>query len=174
MGRAVVADALQSTDPVGARAAEQATAWRTDYLVHFRRLVEAGLDSPEAAVDVAKGGLESLHERMRVTREDGEERRLDEWDSPASPGSNAAKDVEGVEVVGNGKPVDELVLPYHGERLRGTGSGAGSRPGPRPGSSSRPSETRSARCSTTRTGCGSRDTRSRCSARVPRWGRCRR
>ena len=121
VGRAVVADALRSTDPVGARAAEQATTWRTDYLVHFRRLVEAGLTSPEAAVDVARGGLDSLHERMRVTREDGEERRLDEWDGPASPGSTAGKDVEGVEVVGNGEPVDELVLPYHGERLRGTG-----------------------------------------------------
>src|SRR4051812_22922618 len=81
VGRAVVADALRPTDPVGAGAAEQATAWRTDYLVHFRRLVEAGLASPDAAVDVAKGGLDSLHERMRVVGEDGEERRLDEWEA---------------------------------------------------------------------------------------------
>ena len=66
VGRAVVADALRSVDPTGARAAEQTTSWRADYLVHFRRLVEAGLDSPDAAVAVARGGLDSLHERMRV------------------------------------------------------------------------------------------------------------
>ena len=66
VGRGVVADALRSTDPTGARAAEQATAWRTDYLVHFRRLVEAGLGSRQAAVSMAQGGLDSLRERMRV------------------------------------------------------------------------------------------------------------
>ena len=68
VGRAVVADALRSSDPTGARAAEQATHWRTDYLVHFRRLVEAGLASPAAAVAVAEDGLRSLHERMQVLR----------------------------------------------------------------------------------------------------------
>ena len=114
MGRSVVADALRPVDPVGASAAEQATAWRTDYLVHFRRLVEAGLVSPQAAIEVARGGLDALHEQMRVLGPDGEERPLDKWE-------NASKDIEGVEVVGNGQPVDELVLPYHGERLRGVG-----------------------------------------------------
>ena len=32
VGRAVVADALRPVDPVGARAAEQETAWRSRYL----------------------------------------------------------------------------------------------------------------------------------------------
>ncbi len=114
MGRSVVADALRPVDQVGARAAEQATAWRTDYLVHFRRLVEAGLASPQAAIDVATGGLDSLHDQMRVVVPDGEERRLDKWEDTSSG-------IEGVEVVGNGAPVEELVLPFHGERLRGVG-----------------------------------------------------
>jgi hypothetical protein len=42
LGRAVVADALRPVDPVGAFGAEQETNWRSGYLVHFRRLVEAG------------------------------------------------------------------------------------------------------------------------------------
>ena len=50
VGRAVVADALRRVDPTGARAAETETNWRAGYLVHFRRLVEAGLASPEAAL----------------------------------------------------------------------------------------------------------------------------
>jgi hypothetical protein len=111
VGRAVVADALRATDPTGARAAEQATGWRTDYLVHFRRLVEAGLGSPDAACAVAKGGLDSLHERMRVLGADGEH-RLEEW-------PDGGREIDAIEVLGRGEPVNELVLPYHGDRLQG-------------------------------------------------------
>lgn len=113
-GREVVADALRPVDPTGARAAEQETAWRTGYLTHFRRAVEAGLESPDAAVSVARGGLDALHDRMRVVGPDGADHRLDQWpDDGAEVGS--------VEVRGEGDPVTELVLPYHGERLRGPG-----------------------------------------------------
>ncbi len=115
----MVADALRAVDPTGARAAGQATAWRSDYLVHARRLVEAGLSSPEAAVTIARDGLDSLAGRMRVL-DDAGEHRLPDWpDLPADrPGSGP---VTGVDVIGNGRPVRELVLPYRGERLRGPG-----------------------------------------------------
>ena len=66
LGRAVVADALRGVDPVGARAAESETGWRRQYLGHFRRLVEAGLGSRDAARRIAADGLTSLHDRMRV------------------------------------------------------------------------------------------------------------
>ena len=46
-GRAVVADALRPVDPVGAAAAARETSWRSGYLTHFRRLVEAGLATTE-------------------------------------------------------------------------------------------------------------------------------
>jgi hypothetical protein len=115
VGRGVVADALRDTDPTGARAASGATGWRTDYLVHFRRLVEAGLVSPDAAVSIARQGLASLHDRMRVLDEAGEEHPLREW--PAGP--RGGDELEQREVVGRGAPVTELVLPYHGDRLRG-------------------------------------------------------
>ncbi|SDS35394.1 hypothetical protein SAMN04488570_1694 [Nocardioides scoriae] len=115
VGRAVVADALRAADPTGARAAEQETAWRTGYLPHFRRLVEAGLASPEAAVGIARDGLDSLHERMRVVDDTGEEQRLASW--PAAAGGA----LRGVEVVGQGEVQPELVLPFHGERLRRSG-----------------------------------------------------
>ncbi len=111
-GREVVADALRAVDPYGARSAAQETAWRTGYLTHFRRAVEAGLDAPGAAVSVARDGLDSVHERMRVVGPDGEDHRLDAW-----PDDGAS--VRSVEVTGAGEPVRELVLPYRGERLRG-------------------------------------------------------
>jgi hypothetical protein len=112
VGRGVVTDALAPVDPTGARAAEQETAWRSGYLLHFRRLVEAGLASPDAALASARAGLDSLHGRMRVLAEDGAEHPLDQW--PAGTGRLATH-----QVVGTGVPQRELVLPYRGHRLRG-------------------------------------------------------
>ena len=111
VGRSVVADALREVDPTGARAAEHETAWRSGYLVHFRRLLEAGLASPEAALAVARHGLDSLHQRMRVVAQDGEV-PLADWPTDARP-------VHPFEVHGTGVALRELVLPYRGQRLRG-------------------------------------------------------
>ena len=81
VGREVVADALRSVDPVGARAAEQETAWRGRYLLHFRRLVEAGLPSPEAWASIADAGLDAVRRRMVVASDDaaGRTRRSGRW-----------------------------------------------------------------------------------------------
>ncbi|HEY5784076.1 MAG TPA: hypothetical protein VIT65_04810 [Microlunatus sp.] len=110
VGRAVVADALRPVDPAGARAAEQETAWRSDYLVHFRRLIEAGLET-HAAVTLARSGLDSLRSRLLV-RADGFETPLADWSSREALPDTA-------EVVGTGEPETELSLPFHGRRLRG-------------------------------------------------------
>ena len=115
VGRAVVADALRQVDPAGALAAEQDTNWRTGYLVHFRRLVEAGLASKDAAVSVARGGLESVHRHMRVVHDGGEEAGLDTLLS-----APAQRFVATVTVPGAGEAENELSLPYHGELLRGS------------------------------------------------------
>lgn len=113
MGRAVVADALRGVDPAGARAAEQETNWRTGYLVHFRRLVEAGLGDREDALRIARDGLASLHSRM-VVRAEGQDVPLEEWtvEKPAKTFGTA-------EVVGRADAECELTLPFHGERLSG-------------------------------------------------------
>lgn len=109
VGRAVVADALRPVDPAGARAAEQETAWRSNYLVHFRRLVEAGVDGD--AVAIARAGLDSLTSRLR-SRQPAGEVALTEWvaadDRPTT-----------TEVVGAGEPETELSLPFRGQRLHG-------------------------------------------------------
>jgi hypothetical protein len=111
LGRAVVADALRPVDPAGALAAEQETNWRAGYLVHFRRLVEAGLASGDAARSIAAAGLASLHERMRVALDDGEV-ALDRWTKPS-------RSLDTVEVQGTGEREEEFSLPFGGTRLRG-------------------------------------------------------
>ena len=111
LGRAVLADALRSTDPAGARSAEHETNWRSGYLVHFRRAVESGLDSRDAALSIAGAGLAGLHDRMRVTDDGGEDLGLGDW----QPTTGLAT----TEVRGDGDVEDELSLPYRGTRLRG-------------------------------------------------------
>jgi hypothetical protein len=114
LGRAVVADALRPVDPAGARAAEQETDWRSGYLTHFRRLVEAGLASKAAALSVAGDGLGALHARLRVSWPDGTETGLDAAVSAPARASFAT-----LRVPGTGQRETELSLPYRGERLRG-------------------------------------------------------
>jgi hypothetical protein len=114
LGRAVVAEALGQVDVDGARSAEQESNWRSGYLAHFRRLIEAGLASRQAAVSVARDGLESLHRRMRVAGPGGAETGLDALVSAPSQGEIAT-----VTVAGTGTAEESLSIPYRGERLRG-------------------------------------------------------
>lgn len=114
LGRGVVADALREVDPVGAAAAERETNWRQDYLTHFRRLVEAGLlRDGEAAVDIARAGLESLHARMRATGPGGEVPLVAVFEQPVDVPFETAT------VRGTQAPARELTLPLHGRRIGG-------------------------------------------------------
>ena len=123
LGRAVVADALRPVDATGALAAAQETGWRSGYLPHFHRLVVAGLASPEAAVRIARAGLDSLHERMRAVYETGEEQPLAGW---LDAGTGAAPAT--TEVAGTADPEPELTLPYRGRRLAGDDAPVPGRP----------------------------------------------
>ncbi len=114
LGRAVVADALRRVDPAGALEADREANWRTGYLAHFRRLIEAGLPSRQAAVSVARDGLASLHQRMRVTGRDGPEAGLDTLVS-----AMARHALTAVEVAGDGMAERALSVPYRGDRLSG-------------------------------------------------------
>jgi hypothetical protein len=113
LGRAVVADALRRVDEVGASSVERETNWRSGYLAHFRRLVEAGLLSRSAALTIASDGLSSLHTRMRVAA-DGGETDLQSW-FDAAP----RRELRDVTVTGTGSPDRRVGLPYRGELLVG-------------------------------------------------------
>jgi hypothetical protein len=114
LGRAVVADALRPVDPAGALGAEHETNWRSGYLVHFRRLIEAGLASKQAWLQIARGGLDSLHAQMHVAAPGGDEAGLGSLlTAPARHRFVTAA------VHGSGEAESEFALPYHGERLRG-------------------------------------------------------
>lgn len=111
-GRAVVADALRAVDPIGAGGAARETNWRQGYLPHFRRLVEAGLPTPEAARTIASEGLASLHDRMRWVGSDGDLPLSAAFEhQPARLGSET--------ILGEGVADRTLTIAYAGERLSG-------------------------------------------------------
>jgi hypothetical protein len=113
VGQAVVAAALRPVDPAGAQAVERETAWRSQYLVHFRRQVEVGLDSPADWLAMAAAGLASINDRMTVLRHGTEvtARTLLTDDPDRRLGT--------AEVRGTGAPAERLVIPYRGRSLSG-------------------------------------------------------
>ena len=113
LGRSVVADALRAVDPAGAEAVARESDWRRGYLASFRRLIEAGLPSSDAAVSVAQAGLASLHQRMRCVLGDGTEAELSTVTSAPAAGPAPAT----VTVSGHGEAERALAIPYRGERL---------------------------------------------------------
>ncbi len=120
VGREVVAAALRAVDPAGALGVEQETAWRSGYVVHFRRLVEAGLATPEAWVRIARDGLDAVHQRM-VVADDGDGPDTAAADRPLASLLDAAptRVLHTEEVRGEGAAATELVVPYRGRELRG-------------------------------------------------------
>ncbi len=114
-GRAVVAEALEGADPVGARAARAETAWRSGYLPHFRRLVEAGIGTPVTARVIAASGVAVVADGMRwADPATGEEVALASY-AHAGPGPLVPTET----VVGKAEPVREFGLPVRGEVLSG-------------------------------------------------------
>jgi hypothetical protein len=113
-GRAVIADALRGTDPAGALGAEHETNWRSGYLTHFRRVIEAGLPTRNDALTIAADGLASLRTRMRSVRPGGEEADLDDLLS-----RKPDRTLGTATIAGSGERETELTLPYRGERLSG-------------------------------------------------------
>ena len=109
--RTVLADALRKADPVGARAVEHETAWRRNYLDHFRRAVEAGIGEAPAAHVIAADGLRSAHAAMRF-----DDRPLSE----AVEGTPLSQAFHATTTRGTADAETELTLPLRGERLRGS------------------------------------------------------
>lgn len=109
--RTILSDALRKADPVGARAVENETNWRRNYLTHFRRAVEAGIGEAPAAHSIATLGLCSAHELMRF-----DDVPLDE----AIGGTPLTQAFNTQTIVGAAEPETELSIPYRGQRLTGS------------------------------------------------------
>ena len=112
-GKAVVADAVRPVDPELAAKVEAERSWRTGYLDHVVAMTAAGARNGEAALTVARSGLESAQSRMRFAR-DGEELPLVEAMRVPPPGQLGTTLVRG-----RGERSRGLAVPYRGQLLEG-------------------------------------------------------
>ncbi len=112
-GRAVFADAARATDPELAVRIEGISNWRKGYLPPARELVESGLVAPGGSVAMSRDAMASLYQRFTFTRDGKTTDLVTAMAEHRDPGFDTA------EVVGTGRAVTELVIPYHGRQLAG-------------------------------------------------------
>lgn len=110
-GKAILTDALQNVDAIGADAAFAETAWRQGYVPHFKRLVQAGARDADAARTIAAQGLAATHSRLTM--------RTPHDETPLGQFTETGCRFDTATIAGAGTPERELSIPYRGERLRG-------------------------------------------------------
>ena len=112
--KAVLSAALAEVAPEAAAAVEVESAWRSNYHRHFVAAAQAGVTSPENAIQIAERGLANIHGQLRFVR-DGEDRQLE--DVMRSPGTASHFDT-GV-LPGVPGPTPMYAVPYRGLDLAG-------------------------------------------------------
>ncbi|HEY5856995.1 MAG TPA: hypothetical protein VIW24_23875 [Aldersonia sp.] len=113
VGTRICAEAVASLDPALAERILGETDWRHRYPQHIGDLGLVEARSESAALTVAERGLAAAYAEFVTVSERGD-LSLD------SAHAAADVDLETIEVVGTGEPSRELVIPYRGQRLRGS------------------------------------------------------
>ncbi len=112
-GAAIVSAALHPLDESHAQAALAEKHWRRAYPLHFRRLVEGGIASPEAALASARAGLDAAWQSLCWVQ--GQQQRSLR-DAMAQPGPALST----LTLKGEGDTkVAPWSVPMHGEDLSG-------------------------------------------------------
>jgi len=110
-GKAIFADSIKAVSPDDAAAALAEKNWRFGYAKHVVKNVELSLASPDAAIAIAKSGLESALSSFDFVR-DGSSMKLKEAMS-SLPGSFETGFIKGTKP----KSTSPFVVPYKGTPL---------------------------------------------------------
>lgn len=120
----IVATSLAASNPALAQEVAQSRNWRQDYVRAVREMTLTSAHQADAAVTIARDGLNAAYERFVLTGADGAaDRPLAEWDFDAAVAvaqTERAGATEDTHVVnGRADAVTELAIPYNGKELRG-------------------------------------------------------
>lgn len=111
-GREIIAAALHSVDANKALAAKNEKNWRKKYPQHFKALVECGLQSPEAALQIAEAGLAAAAEHFDFYRDDYK-LSIQEMLQLRTEALQTFK------LKGSNTQAPEWYVPYRGQQLKG-------------------------------------------------------
>ncbi len=114
LSRDVISHAVAEVDADLAAAVAAERKWHVNYADHLRTMTARAAVRSADASTIARAGLDGLHGAFVVTDQDGNERPIDEAvvDEPR-------EQLETRTVEGGQAPVEELVVPYRGQQLRG-------------------------------------------------------
>ena len=116
LAKEVVGDTLSVLDPTAAERVRRTADWRKGYIGPFTEMVRAGMDDADTWTTLAGTALEALQTRMvAVDADTGEQTPMTDYLSTAEPRFEFDTET----VTGEGPAVEEFVLPYRGEQLRG-------------------------------------------------------
>ncbi len=116
--KAILAQAAQ---PVDADLAKDITAdkdWRNDYVDLFGRATLAAASSKEAAIEMARAGLEAMHDTL-VLAKDAEHPNAANEVVLSKTELNATRALESQTIPGTAAAERELRVPYKGKQLSG-------------------------------------------------------
>lgn len=112
-GKTILADAVRATDQDLASRIERMGDYRKKYIEPFRKSVELGARSAKAALRIAADGLDALHENLTFAR-GGDESTI-----PEALARHTQPRFMTHTISGDGERVQQLEVPYRGQRLRG-------------------------------------------------------
>jgi hypothetical protein len=104
---------VREIDPALAARIEHTKDWRKGYIEPLREIVIAASQTPDAAIQISRAGLESAHRRFVFAQSNG--------DIPLDSIMNApAPVIESVSVTGRASREETLSIPYRGQRIFGS------------------------------------------------------
>lgn len=112
-GREIISAALNAVDSSSAQAAKKEKNWRKHYPVHFKALVEQGIQSSEASLKIAEAGLASVYENFEFYR-DGYKLSINDMLQMHS------KPLHTYCLKGHSTLQPQWYVPYQGQKLQGT------------------------------------------------------
>lgn len=110
-GRLIFSEAARATDPQLASRIDSTDRWHKNYLGPARKLIEAGVRSPQEASLIAEAGLAAARGELSFVR-NGDEIPLDRAFSSFTDDAFTTKTIEGTD---KGRP--GLSIPYRGRSL---------------------------------------------------------
>ena len=111
-GRDILYHALAAVHAGHAEQAQHEKQWRKNYPLHFKRLVQHGLNSTDAALQIAKDGLNYAQQSFEFYRDGQKVQLKDIWSLPA-------KTLQTFEFKGRSNAKPEWYVPYQGQKLQG-------------------------------------------------------
>jgi len=112
-GRAIFADSVRTVDPELSARIEHTKDWRKGYIEPLREIVIAASQTPSAAIEISRAGLESAHRRFVFAQADGDI-------SLNSAMNQTFRPIESVIVTGRSSREEDLSIPYRGRRIFGS------------------------------------------------------